>query len=219
MTCPDCRRRLHERLDGVPASDVAGLDAHLAACPDCHALFAAVGRLEVGLRALTPPRPPADLGGRVVGRVLADRRRRARRRRALFAGLAVAAGLLLTLTLLARKSGTPDVVHGPTVTPPETAPTPSLRDNVAEATSAVASLTRRTAGETAEGSRLLLPDLPLPATDDAGLADALEPSAESLREAGHGVGAGLEPVTNSARRAVALFLRDLPVAAERKPGL
>jgi hypothetical protein len=31
-----------------------------------------------------------------------------------------------------------------------------------------------------------------------------------LREAGEGVGDGLEPVTNSARRAVDLFLRELP---------
>jgi hypothetical protein len=92
---------------------------------------------------------------------------------------------------------------------------PSLRENVEEATSAVASLTRRTAGETVEQGRLLLPAVSLPAPEQAALAEPLEPPVESLRQAGQGVTTSLAPVTTSARRAVDLFLRDIPPMAER----
>jgi hypothetical protein len=49
----------------------------------------------------------------------------------------------------------------------------------------------------------------------------LEAAAPSLRETGRGMTAGLEPVARSARRAVNLFLRDLPTGAgaDDKSGL
>src|SRR5579885_803257 len=106
VNCDDCQTRLQARLDGeaVPADDLA---AHLAACPECRGLAAAARRLQAGLRLLTPPAPPAGLAERLAAGVLADRRRRVRRRRLAFAGAvtAVAASLLLALFALPDGSG------------------------------------------------------------------------------------------------------------------
>jgi hypothetical protein len=74
----------------------------------------------------------------------------------------------------------------------------------------LAALVGRTADEAVEQSRALLPaGLPRQATFDADSL-AIDPSVRSLREAGQGLSAGLEPVTTSARRAVDLFLREMP---------
>jgi hypothetical protein len=82
-----------------------------------------------------------------------------------------------------------------------------IRQSVAEAGQAVASLTSRTAEEAVGEARWLLPrvktrDLSTPRPG---------PSADTLRQAGAGVRAGLEPVTDSARRAVDVFLREVPM--------
>jgi predicted anti-sigma-YlaC factor YlaD len=226
MTCAEYRERLQERLDGVTAPESAELATHLADCPACRALHAAAGRLEQGLRSLPPPRPPADLAGRIALRVLAQRRRPARWRRGLFLGLSLAASLFLVVGLALRRPQPTERVEAPPPPPPPAVtpelpppPRPSLGTSVAEATSAVASLTRRAADETVEGSRALLPPMPLPPADDP-LTTAFEPPAESLREAGQGVATGLQPVADSARRAARLFLRDLTFAgSDAKPGL
>jgi hypothetical protein len=226
MTCQECQQRLQDRLDGRAAGGAA-FETHLAACAACRGLHAAAARLEAGLRRLAPPCPPGGLRDRIVARVLTDRRRRAWRRR-LAAGLALAASLLIVAVVALRWPRQPEVAAVPPPPAPEERPAPpdgppgepppSLRDNVAEATSAVASLTRRTADETVGQGRLLVPSVSLPA-DPMGGAAPLEPPAQSLREAGQGVSTSLAPVTNSARRAVGLFLRDLPVTSEEKPGL
>jgi hypothetical protein len=224
MTCDDCRRRLQAWLDGDPPG-ADGLDAHLAACPACRALDAAARRLRGGLLAAPVLTPPAGLADRIVSGVLADRRRRQRaRRRLVFAGLALAAAACLAVALLLPKRAPSGVVsvapdsgraEAPRPTEKEPAP-PSLNENVAEATSAVASLARRTADETLTSGQLLLPAVPLDVPSD----EVLGPPAESLRETGQGVATGLSPVTTSARRAFDRFLRDIPpVSAEAKSGL
>jgi hypothetical protein len=92
-------------------------------------------------------------------------------------------------------------------------PVPSPRDSVAEAGSAVASLSRLARDETVEQTRMLLPVATAPLQlDGATLPAPLDPSAQSLREAGRGVSEGLQPVTTSARRAWDLFLREVPPA-------
>jgi hypothetical protein len=97
---------------------------------------------------------------------------------------------------------------------------PSLGENMAEATSAVASLARRTADETVSNGQLLVPPVALPVPDQGVVTSPLDPPAESLRRTGRGVVAGLEPVTGSMVRAFDLFRRDIaPVAPEAKPGL
>lgn len=94
----------------------------------------------------------------------------------------------------------------------------SLRQSVVKAGSAVADLTTKQIDEAVESTLRLLPsfDPMLPATD---VATPLETTARPLKEAGQNVGTGLEPLTGSARRAVALFVRDLtPGSGMVKPG-
>jgi anti-sigma factor RsiW len=237
MTCDDCRQRIQAWLDGDPGG-ADGVEAHLAVCPACRALAGAARRLRTGLRAAAAPIPPIDLADRIVAGVLADRRRRHSRRRLLFAGIAVAAAACLVVAVVLPKrgpdhtasvppSGKADVAENHTpLAPPRNEPTPeppaappSLNENVAEATSAVASLARRTADETLTSGQILLPTVPMDVPTPEMLGP-LEPPAQSLREAGEGVATGLGPVTNSARRAFDLFLRDIPPGPhEGKSGL
>jgi hypothetical protein len=252
MNCHDCRQQLQARLDGaaVPADEIA---AHLAACPECRDLEAAAQRLQTGLRLLTPPAPPTGFAERLAAGVLADRRRKVRRRRLVFAGVigALAASLLVVLFITPDDDGfTPagwvkqkyyavkwHVFPGtryaddPSIRslhqlglngapPSDEEPVPSLNDNMAEATSAVASLARRTADETVSNGQILVPAVSLPMTEPEVLGPPLEPPAQSLREAGQGVATGLQPVAASAARAFDLFRRDItPVAPEAKSGL
>jgi hypothetical protein len=96
---------------------------------------------------------------------------------------------------------------------------PPLRNAVAEAGEAVASLTSRTADEAVGQTRLLLPFKPGQSLADLDLAPPEAP-AKPLREAGENFTAGLGPVASSARRAVDLFLRDIPpVGAQGRRGL
>jgi hypothetical protein len=249
MNCSECQERLQARLDGE-ADGTADVEAHLASCAECRGLDAAARRLEGALRRATPPAPPADLGQGITVAVCSDQRRRRRLRRGVFlaAACGVAASLLVSLLVLPPGSGRPSHVaqawsavreffFGPTdlvfidldlapdavveVAPehePQTAP--SLSENMAEATSAVASLARRTADETVSNGQLLVPPVTLPMPDQQTVASPLDPPAESLRQAGRGVAVGLEPVTSSVGRAFDLFRRDIaPMAPEAKPGL
>ncbi|HKI30844.1 MAG TPA: hypothetical protein VKA46_03050 [Gemmataceae bacterium] len=226
MNCDDCRQRLQMHLDGEECG-ADHVEAHLAHCPECRAMDGAARRLLAGLLSTPAPTPPGGLTERVVAAALADRRQRLRwRRRVAFVagGLAVAASLLLTVLLTGSPGRSPKVVDltGPgTSTRNQDEPSPpSLNDNMAEATSAVASLARKTADETVSNGQLLVPSVPLGMPAEEALAPPLDPPAQSLRQAGQGVATGLEPVATSARRAFDLFLRDMPpVTPEAKSGL
>ena len=223
MTCDDCRRRLQAWLDGDPLG-ADGAEAHLAACPACRALDAAARRLRTGLLAAPAPLPPPGLADRIVAGVLADRRHRLRmRRRLVFAGVALAAAAALAVAFLLPNRAPREVAVWPPDREPVVEPAPpppSLNDNVAEATSAVASLARRTADQTLTSGQTFLPPVPLEVPPDEVPGTTLDPPAQSLREAGQGVATGLAPVANTARRAFDLFLRDIPpVAPEGQPGL
>jgi hypothetical protein len=86
---------------------------------------------------------------------------------------------------------------------------------VVEAGSAVASLTRRAADETVGQTRLFLPEaIPAPPlTTSEPMQPVLDPPTESLRQAGQGMTAALDPVTTSARRAFSMFMREAPAVA------
>jgi hypothetical protein len=221
MNCLESQQLLQQYLDGE-SIDHASLDAHLRACADCAGLHAAAQRLQEGLRLRVPLAVPAGLRERTVAAVIADRR--SRRRRRLLAGLALAASLLLAALagyygLWRTEETSPLDQPAPVVRTPEPAP-PSLRDSMTEAGTAVVSLTRRTTDETVTQTIRLWPGVTPPALDNTEvLTQPLDPPARSLREAGQGVSAGLEPVASSARRAVGMFLRELPpMGAEDKPG-
>ena len=69
---------------------------------------------------------------------------------------------------------------------------------------AVVALSKRAASETVGESRLLLPQIEMPKIVNSSLSLATAP----LENAGRSMADGLEPVTNSARRAFNLFLRE-----------
>jgi hypothetical protein len=205
MNCADFGRHLQARFDDTAAAMPAGLDAHLAACPACRERHAAARHLEEGLRLLPPPATPAGLASRITARVLAERHARLRRHKRFQTALAVAASLLLVLLTVRDRPPPPEPV---VVTQTDTlTPSASLRDGVAEASSAMVDLTRRTADETVGQGRLLVPVV-VARPESVGI-DPL-PGGHALREAGQGMSAGLEPVTDSAKRALDLFFNEIP---------
>jgi hypothetical protein len=233
MNCLESQHLLQHRLDGDQPSDQIGLDSHLATCPECRSRYAAAQVLEQGLRQLIPPASPVGLSNRIVARVLMDQRSARRQRRGVLALAAVAAGLL-TVALLDRfwpRGGGSG--PGPTdesrlakhPEPPDKrdepqAPPVSLRESMAEAGDAVADLTLGKTGDTVRPAWSWWSELFKSPSSDGQAPAALGPPAQSLREAGNGVSAGLEPVTDSARRAFNLFLRELPsMEPEDKCGL
>ncbi len=232
MNCPECDEVLQERLDGREPADRAALDRHLAGCPDCRDRHAAVQRLADGLRLLAFPAPPAGLAGRIADRVLAEQRSRGQFRRRLTFAAAVAAGLLAVVAAgyqayragwfgdrpddspLVKRPGGPEkkapVKDEDWV--PHPRPAPSLGETLEEAGSAAVDLARRQAQETvSQARRLLTPTSPLKVPLKGGdTLAALDPPAQSLRQAGKSLSAGLQPVTTSARRAVNWLLRETP---------
>jgi hypothetical protein len=92
--------------------------------------------------------------------------------------------------------------------PPASVPN-QPRLNFQEAGSTLVALVNRTADETVGQGRVLLPqEVPAPRLT---VADNWQPalSPQAIRDAQDGVAVGFEPVTDSARRAVNLFLREL----------
>jgi hypothetical protein len=226
MNCRVSHDLLQQDLDGTPIESPEWLE-HLRGCPDCRALAAAARRLQDGLGLSVAPLPPPDLAARIVNRVLLDRRRARRRTRRRWAvSLALAAGLFVALALRLDWRGRPATHDGNTSestvkneTPaPSAAEAATLRESAAELGGAVATLTSQTADETMGQTRWLVPNLSRAALPKVDLA-SIEPPTRPLRGAGEGVSAGLEPVTNSARRAVDLFLRELPPMETEPKGL
>jgi anti-sigma factor RsiW len=220
MNCLQCQQLLQDRLDGLPPSDAAGMNRHLAACARCRGEQAAARRLEEGLRLLTPPAPRPGLSGQIVAAVRRDQVRRRRRQRFVRAGLAVAAVLLLVLTMADHRRVPVPVPPRPEQPVAHQPQGPSLRESVAEASTAVVDLAGRTADQTVGQSRLLLPVvMASPLETPADPLAPMETPMRSLREAGQGVSSGLEPVADSARRAFDMVLREIPtVGPGGKPG-
>ena len=222
MNCERCHELIQQRLDG-PEIVETELEHHLADCPRCASLEAASQRLRAGLLLLTPPRPSLDLTERLLAGVLADQRAQRRRTRFRFAAAALAASLLLATAGIGwlasgwspfgtHQLQTPLIANNKPLPPPEQpkAPvSPSMRESVTDAGTALASLTTRTADETVGQTRLLVPMVTGPSIDELDMPPGVEPTRSYL-ETSQGVSTALEPVTNSAERALRLFRHDLP---------
>src|SRR5262245_53958587 len=199
-TCEPALQALQRRLDGEFPRLAPDVEAHLEICTDCRERF----RLARSLIAVFPPRydaaePSSIWTERLVGAIVADRRRRRIKR--LGAAWAMAAAVLATVWLVRpmAPNGTLPVVSNDTSAP-------GFRADFAEAGSALAGLTRRAAEETVGQGRVLVPPVEVPLVLDI----RLEPAARPLDRARQGLTDGFEPVATSARRAVSLFWQDLP---------
>jgi predicted anti-sigma-YlaC factor YlaD len=220
MTCPRSHELLQRRLDGETIAD-AVLEAHLSACAECRARFAAARRLETGLALLPRPCPPAGLAARLVGR-LGDEARALRRRRLLrrAAVAALAAAVLVAVGVwqfFGRTPAPPELTppnRGPLVEDKHNEPSPvRIRKQVVEAGESVVGVFRRAVGQT----RKVLPKVSGP--DLADPMSELDKPAEVVREAGHNVGAGLELVAVPVRRAVGMLMHMPPLRGDDRPGI
>jgi len=220
MTCVECQERMQRLLDGRP-EEGAFVAGHVADCHKCGEMHRASSRLREGLLHFDVPQAPRDFADRVVTRVLLDRQARRSRRQRWLVVTALAASLLLAVSAgyyrFGKRDANPTFVEpapladGGNKAPEELTLAPSPRESVAEAGQAVASLSRKARDETVEQTMLLWPVASAPLSfDGLDLQTPLDPPSQSLREAGQNVSSGLEPVANSARRAMNLFWRDLP---------
>ena len=216
MSCPRSHELLQRRLDGEPIADVL-LDAHLRTCAECRARFAAAARLADGLAHLPPPAPPPTLSARLAGR-LGEEVRALRRRRLIRHSLvaALAASVLVGIALwqfTGRTDTTPEPAPKQRDPIVHTDPPLRIQDQVTEAGETVAAVFDRAFDQT----RKVLPQMSGPDMGDP--LPSLDTPAEALREAGQGVGAGLEPVAVSARRAVGMLMHNLtPLELEARSG-
>jgi anti-sigma factor RsiW len=211
MNCLECEARLQDQLDGLDLPDVedTAVCAHLRTCTACRERHAAAQRLLKGLSLLAAPRPGAGLTDRILAAVLQDQRKRRLLRRPVLIGLALAASLA-AVALVGYFWPRTQPPTAPTPGPVEVTEIPSLRATVAEAGSVLSAFTARTADETVAQTQMLLPPVPNPMMPEVHLGQTLDEPMRSLAETGQGVSTGLEPVTNSVKRAFGLFLRDLP---------
>jgi hypothetical protein len=226
MNCRESEVLLHLILDREPVGPArVDLDHHLSECAKCRELHLVAQRLGEGLRLFPPLVYPADLFGRLESSLLTHHRRVLRIRR--FVGsIAVAASLLvaaLSVHFFARPGSQSDNLQPQVASIPraKSDPPPSLNRSVAEAGNAVVSLTRRAADETLDQGRLLLPVvLPSAAVSQPRvLQPDLSPPSQTLADVKDSMASGLDQVATSARRAVNLFLREIPpLGTARKDG-
>jgi predicted anti-sigma-YlaC factor YlaD len=224
FSCSEFQNGLQRFLDGEAAALGPACDHHRIECASCRSDYLAAVRLARGLRLRARPDSPTGWTDRLVAAVIADVTRPSARgaTRRIVEALLVAACLLLAVAMglhFARSRNEPVPAPRELVAVPGPGPM-TIEKSLADAGSAVASLTRRTADETIEPARKLISS----AADSAALRvdpipDMMDPANQSLTQIRQGAALGFEPVANSARRAVSLFFRDLPLDGERKPDL
>jgi hypothetical protein len=123
MNCEDLIARLHETDDVAAATERSELNAHLAACPTCRDVQAAMAALTLE-RAIEPPAPPAGAFDRALRMAVAARPAAAgqtdRQRRGFWlgmgAGSALAASIVLGIVMLYPQFSGPPTAAVPQVT-------------------------------------------------------------------------------------------------------
>jgi hypothetical protein len=124
------------------------------------------------------------------------------------------------IALFYRREPTPIV----SIVPPEmpqSEPATAFSFDAREVRQAIAALAQRTAGDTIDQTRFLMPSVARGPRMDAPGFRLLpsDPAANSFEAVAFGVGNGLKPITDSARRAVDLFMREVPgMEAQRRTG-
>lgn len=219
--CPAFRDALQTYLDREIDSLPAECELHRTACANCRQDYAAA----MLLRALSqsPMAAPEGMTDRLVAAVLADTTTTSRRRViAATRTAALAASLLLVIGLVIRlgeSSKSPEVaprVEPVTAAKDQTPAAISVDENISKAGDAIAALVRRSASDTIEPTIKLIPENPTLGFPD--VPDPMAPAAQSLAEIRQGASSGFEPLGRTARRAFNLFLRDVSVQGDNKPG-
>ena len=230
---PECRAtvaRLQSALDGD--ADTLDADPHPTACAACRERVRAA-RVLLSILA-TPSEPvavPAGFADRVVKAMWEDRH--VRTRRGVYkavAYLALAAAILIaafTIFNPPRRNSEPPWLPKPreTAKPTEVAPAPREKltpapeprpirfgEAVANTGQAIRDTPRPFAESVAVAPKVfdvLTGPFRLPAPPADPMANALEPARKSLAELPVAARAGLEPVTGTAEKAFARFLRDV----------
>lgn len=213
MNCHDCEVLLQRRLDGESIGDAPALEQHLSDCAACRARHAGAQRLLAGLQQMSKSALPADFAERVVAEVLGDRRRRqvaARRRLSITVGLAASVMVMLAAAYfwLPREQAPvqQQMVNKHRTRKPDAPPT----EKPAEPLQLLTALTDRVADATRDHAKVVIVAANLDGVDKLPVNDLpiIEPG---LREAGQEVSDGLRTVTNSARRALDFFAREIPM--------
>ncbi len=197
-SCEQFEDAIHRVLDGdLPPAALAV--PHVEVCPTCRESAATVVAMLAGLQALPPIEPPPGFATRVLPAVVAERRRSDVRRSVRIAMASLAAAVVVAfLAIHNRTADRPAmVVKSPSL--PNAAP-PSVGRSFADAGSAVVSLTRRATQESLSPARNLFAslDTPRPLPIPISASPVVVPSASPV-----------QPITNTAKRALNLFIRDV----------
>ena len=234
---PECRAtvaRIQSVLDGDTAPEALDRDTHATACATCRErVRAARVLLSVLAMPSEPVAVPADFADRVVKAMWADKHVRTRRGvYKTIAYFALAASVLLTVYAIFGQQkperphpepfGPIQLVQKPEVAPaprektlPAPAPEPRpirFGDAVANTGQAIMDTPRPFAESVAVAPKVfdvLSGPFKMPAPPADPMATALEPACKSLAELPFAARAGLEPVTGTAEKAFARFLRDV----------
>jgi hypothetical protein len=227
--CEPTVERLQAVLDGELSADALETDPHPADCPVCRdRIRAARLLLTVLAEPAEPCCVPAGLTGTILAGVRADRRRVARQRVAFaVGGLAVAAAVVVAVWWFGGprpvdQTGQSDFVREQPQAPThEPAPVPRpirINDEIAKAGGALRESSRTITEPATSGPRVFasftnaLTRLPVnPVVTD------LEPARRSLAEIPVAAQAGLEPVTESAQKALNRLLKDVGSVSPPKP--
>ena len=233
---PECRAtvaRIQGALDG--AADTLAADPHTTACPACRERVAAA-RVLLSVLAVPsePTAVPPGFADRVVKAMWADKHNRTRRGVYKAIGyFALAAAVLFAAFAILESSRQPtwrprpDLPALPQAKLPDIAPAPRekeqpppapeqrpirFNDAVANTSQAIMDTPKPFAESVAVAPKVLdvlSSPFKLPAPPADPMATALEPARKSLAELPVAARAGLEPVTGTAEKAFARFLRDV----------
>jgi len=218
MTCRDTERLWNDLLDargGHPAAMESELEAHAAACPACAGVAARYRALRRAISAWAPPPVAAPefvdrLRHARPGRSSSPSPVPARRpwsvRRPAWLPVAAAAAAAIVVGLVVRR-GVP-AGGGPEGVPAPQAPHRSIVEALADATSATIDLAREASAPAGRVGRVVLSSGASPEADaPLALRASVGPSTDILLSIGDRVGAGVRPLSGSARQAFGFLLR------------
>src|SRR5579864_626264 len=219
--CRLVQEALQRYMDGGNGDLSPELLTHRSVCPNCLSQYQAATLLRGAAKRVPCPSLGSAWTDAAVAAIWADTAARSQPRRAPWrvgAWLTIAAALLLAVGVW-KPWQQHEIVREGTLARTSTPPL-YVDKGLDEARTLVVDLTRRTADGAVPPTRNLIPaEVPAsPLAVKDSLPRAVEPAAESLEEIRHGAASGLEPMANSARRAFAMFLNEVPaLPPERKP--